>query len=293
MTEKAEQVNPLPPPLNSGYNDLYYCTSYGESHHTLLVSNRPPAQSLNGTACCYDIFRVVPSKEAAITVSDSTQKSDHEHPLTSASDSTGIQMSEAEFLKLSAEQQVQFMNTRFPIRLYFDNDYPDPRSRKPTTESMVDSLCREYIGRKAAYLSAQFNADDQVSIEWFFRDSVQGHLNKLEEFTANLYRHLNQRNQSIVLTVKGTASPLAETRYNLILSERRIASLLNFWRSWNNGALAAYLDKGRLEVRFIPSGEDTKSKVSDQLSDQARSVYSLGAALERRIEIIRIEERKP
>ncbi|MFM9055724.1 MAG: hypothetical protein ACKOQY_03425, partial [Bacteroidota bacterium] len=190
------------------------------------------------------------------------------------------------------EQQLKYLNQSFPIRLYFDNDYPDPRSRKSTTRSQVDTLCRNYLMRQAAYLREQGTPEESTAINLFFRDSVQGHMDKLDSFTRQLLIRLQGSENGLTITVKGTASPLAETRYNLTLSERRINSLLNFWRSWEGSILEPYLSKGRLNIVFIPSGEDASSTVSDRLTEQARSVYSLGAALERRIEIIRIEELK-
>lgn len=92
------------------------------------------------------------------------------------------------------------------------------------------------------------------------------------------------------MTVKGTASPLAESRYNLILSERRINSLKNYWMKWKEGAIFEMIQMGRLMIEFRPAGESgSGNNISDDLRDQRRSVYSLDASLERRIEIVDIE----
>ena len=65
----------LPPPYNSGYNDLYYTRSYGEKHQAFLVSNRPPAAKLNGSSCCYDIFRIQPASPSLDTTTLATNDS--------------------------------------------------------------------------------------------------------------------------------------------------------------------------------------------------------------------------
>ena len=109
----------LPPPYNSGYNDLYYSRSYGEKHQAFLVSNRPPAAKLNGSSCCYDIFRIQPVSPSldttALAINDSV---------------LSIKVSSATFEKLPPEAKISSIKLNFPIRLYFDNDYPDPKSTR-------------------------------------------------------------------------------------------------------------------------------------------------------------------
>ena len=293
FSKAAEKAKLLPIPYNSSYNDLYLTRSFGPQRHTLLVSNRPPAQSLDGSACCYDLFSVTQDTSGTDAASETTtSRTDDSGSISGNRGMIASVISDDDFKALPGEQQLGYMNRSFPIRLYFDNDYPDPRSRKSTTRSQVDTLCRNYLMRKDAYLREQSTREQSTAIDLFFRDSVQGHMDKLDSFTRPLFIRLQDSENRLTITVKGTASPLAETRYNLTLSERRINSLLNFWRSWEGGVLQPFLTNGRLNIVFIPSGEDASSTVSDRLNEQSRSVYSLGAALERRIEIIRIEELK-
>ncbi|MCE2846366.1 MAG: hypothetical protein LW707_04935 [Sphingobacteriales bacterium] len=292
LSKATEKANLLPIPYNSSYNDLYMTRSYGPKRHTLLVSNRPPAQSLDGSACCYDLFSIEADTSVNKALREITLSSNDYADSISGSGLTVSLLSDGDFKALTGNQQLNYLNQTFPIRLYFDNDYPDPRSRKSTTRSQVDTLCRNYLLRKDAYIREQSSHEQSTAIDMFFRDSVKGHMDKLDSFTRQLILRLQGSENRLTITVKGTASPLAETRYNLTLSERRINSLLNFWRSWEGGILEPFLTNGRLNITFIPSGEDATSTVSDRLNEQARSVYSLGAALERRIEIIRIEELK-
>ncbi|MFM7901505.1 MAG: hypothetical protein ACKPAD_05915, partial [Bacteroidota bacterium] len=86
---------------------------------------------------------------------------------------------------------------------------------------------------------------------------------------------------------RGRASPLAETAYNVNLSRRRISSLLNYMRFYNNGALRSYFDSGKLKLTEVPAGESlSKSGVSDNRGDVRNSIYNPAAASERLIELI-------
>jgi hypothetical protein len=100
-----------------------------------------------------------------------------------------------------------------------------------------------------------------------------------------------QKGYRIRLSVRGFASPLAKTEYNVNLTKRRIASLVNHLRVCDNGAFAPYLDGtaingGKLEVVGVPFGEYTADQItSDNPNDLKNSVFSRAAARERKIEI--------
>lgn len=112
----------------------------------------------------------------------------------------------------------------------------------------------------------------------------------LNEFIRLLKIELD-KGYAIEITVKGFASPLAQTDYNVNLTKRRISSLINYLRVAENGEFVKYLDHtaangGALTFVQIPFGEYTASGlVSDNFNDQKNSVYSRKAALERKIEI--------
>ncbi|MBL7924670.1 MAG: PD40 domain-containing protein [Bacteroidia bacterium] len=265
----------LPPPFNSPYNDLYYTRSYGEKHQIFLVSNRPPATSLNGSACCYDIFRMNHKAQdldtGIVAVLDTVLHSPNP---------------EEEFSALPLEKKLESIRMDFPIRLYFDNDYPDPRSRASKTKTQYEQLASQYILRERNYLDQQANDSLKNLISLFFRDSVNGNFLKLEKFSEKLLTCLESGNYRLRITIRGSASPLAESDYNVILSKRRIHSLENYWLTHQGGLLKEAMEGRKLEIVFIPAGETgAKSGISDDLKDQAKSIYSLEAALERRIEV--------
>lgn len=264
----------LPPPINSGYNDLYLNRSYGSQARRYLVSNRPPAATLKGYACCYDIFELKPSEKKVATKD------------TMIALKKTIETPETAFIRLNKTEKLMYLKKSFPIRLYFDNDQPDPRSTLKTTRSTYDELAQSYLAREKDYLSKAGELALKHSLSSFFDDSVLSNLNRLDEFSSLLALTLKDPDTRITLKVEGTASPLADNAYNLTLSARRTASIINYWQNWGNGEIDQALRQERLKVEFVFSGEEKAArKVSDRTDEINRSVFSLDAALERRIEI--------
>jgi hypothetical protein len=278
----------LKKPYNSGYNDLYFSSGYSDPPIRLLVSNRPPAARLNGSSCCYDIFLIRPSTLVADSTLTSTQDSGllagrpaslYDNPPTKEA-----------FSALNDIEQINVLNTILPIRLYFDNDQPDPKTMSAKTEKIYDELTLQYLNREADYVQQQRSPEMSTLISAFFNDSVRSNLSRLETFSNLLEAMLQRYSGRVKITITGTASPLAESRYNVILSNRRIVSLENYWKTRLGGRLKEALDKNTLLLEFIPAGEEkSAANVSDDLRDLSKSVYSREAALERRIELTSID----
>ncbi len=272
-------------PYNSGYNDIYYSEDLRNSRHGFISSNRPGTLELNGSVCCYDIFRFKPTlpeevKITAIEVQNIT-------PVAP--------INEKQNDPLTLEGNLKQL---LPLKLYFDNDYPDPKSVKPTTSAIYQDLYTNYAKKIEDYITGfssdkSRNEDDsRDAIEKFFITELQYNYKQLDKFSAMLETTL--KNGFVVkLTVQGYASPLAETRYNLILSARRISSIINYWSNWQDKKLSQYITTGQLTINEVPSGERDDKDISDKLNDKANSVYNPTAARERRIEVINVTISKP
>jgi hypothetical protein len=194
------------------------------------------------------------------------------------------------FSALNDIEQINVLNTILPIRLYFDNDQPDPKTMSAKTEKIYDELTLQYLNREADYVQQQRSPEMSTLISAFFNDSVRSNLSRLETFSNLLEAMLQRYSGRVKITITGTASPLAESRYNVILSNRRIVSLENYWKTRLGGRLKEALDKNTLLLEFIPAGEEkSAANVSDDLRDLSKSVYSREAALERRIELTSID----
>lgn len=168
-----------------------------------------------------------------------------------------------------------------PIRLFFDNDQPNPRTRQTTTDASFGDAVAAYRTVKPTFV--EMAGDDFVG---FFNDNVQTGFDELNA-TLGKFETLLANGKSIELELKGFASPLAGATYNQSLTERRIASIENYLMNWNNGALKPYIESGTLAIARNPVG-DTKANqaVSDDRKDIKNSVYSIAASFERRVELM-------
>ena len=245
-------------PVNSSQNDTYYFedTLTGDFYFS---SNRDGVAFTKNPNCCNDIFMVKNRNQSNEII--------------------------AKFPDLTT------INNRLPT-LYFHNDEPNPKTTDTTTKLNYLSTYNSYANMQGKYkkeyskgLIGDEAEEAKEDIEDFFIEFVDKGINDLTVFTDLLVEEL-KKGQDLVITVKGFASPLAKSDYNVNLTKRRISSFINYLESYHSGALIPYLKSGQLSIESIPFGEYTASNlVSDNVNDQKNSVYSRKAALERKIEI--------
>lgn len=182
-----------------------------------------------------------------------------------------------------------------PLSLYFDNDRPNPNNWDTITKSFYSTTFKTYFAKKSEFIKInhELQAFDKIpvdtSMEHFFFQKVKYGKERLDSFMIILEKDL-KRGKKYEIFLKGYASPLAKTNYNLNLSNRRIHSVYNEILGYKNGLLKKYIKNGQLKLSQKPFGEsNAPSGISDQKKD-LRSVYSIEASQERRVEIIEIKE---
>ncbi|MBK8518464.1 MAG: hypothetical protein IPL55_19915 [Saprospiraceae bacterium] len=188
-----------------------------------------------------------------------------------------------------------YLHSFVPISLYFDNDYPNPRSKSAFTSASYDKLSNDYLKRQSDYitrytepLSESEKLAATNSIESFFQKDVKMGNEKFKVVLDYLIKVL-ERGDKIELELRGFASPRAKTFYNKILSKRRINSVKNDIMAYNNGALKKFIKSKSLTFKDVSLGESqAKPYVKDDLKDERNSIYNLDAAKERRVEIVKI-----
>ena len=89
--------------------------------------------------------------------------------------------------------------------------------------------------------------------------------------------------------VKGYTSPRAKSDYNIHLGKRRISSVKNHFKTYQNKVFQPFLKSGKLIISERSFGETTaRSDINDDLNNQRLSIFSPEASLERRVEIVEI-----
>ena len=178
-----------------------------------------------------------------------------------------------------------------PLTLYFHNDEPDANSREMTTAKSYGETFLGYYNLQGEYLTASDRVSDADndnfadSISSFFSNRLRFGYEKLQEFSPLLYNYLSS-GYGMELVLRGFASPLAENEYNKILTSRRVSAVINHFYKYQNGLFRDYITKGQLRIRVEPNGEDKVSfNASDDQNNKKKSIYSLRAMNERRVEI--------
>jgi len=269
------KVNNIGTPLNSPANDYYYTHKRG-GKLVYFASNRKGSYFHGGMEnCCSDIYM-------ANRIDNETTIND----LPISIDS------------IQKDTTVVAIKKLLPLSLYFGNDMPDPKTMKTTTKSNYKDLLAAYIQEESNY-SKQYSkglSGDEYNIavdniKSFFENNVDKGFSNLELFASLLKREL-ENGKNVRIKIKGYASPLNSTEYNLALSKRRISSLKNYIMEYNNGYFIPFLKEkeetnASLTIFEDPLGDSqSNGYISDNRNDKRNSIYSPQAALQRKIQII-------
>ena len=252
-------------PINSPANDLYYFSHYDSIY---VSSNKKGGYFSKNPTCCSDIYA--------------------SYPL--------IELIAREEIKdtLVLEEKIE---TLLPVRLYFRNDEPDARTLKTRTQQTYLETYHKYVENYPLYktelikgVSAEQAENDLKDLTEFFGNQVDFGTVMLDSLKHILLREL-KAGSKIEISIKGFASPIAKTAYNVNLTKRRISSLINYFKSVDNGVFLPYLEnkKPNLSFIYLPFGEYAADQsISDDAVVQNESVFSKAAGIERRIQVERI-----
>ena len=257
-------------PFNSNLNDIYFSIN-SKKTEAFLSSNRIGSFFEEKESCCNDIYMVkLPKVEEPPKKVDSTQVF------------------------------VTQMKLLVPLTLYFHNDEPDKKTLAITTPKNYKKTYEDYSAMREMYKKEYSKGakgpdiDRAIGeIDNLFEDSVDAGMQDLDKF-AMLLKKVLADSEKVTITMKGFCSPLASTDYNVNLAKRRISSLRNYFREYENGVFLKYIDnKNPLEGSITFQDEDigelkARPNVSDDYYDTKNSIYNPAAALERKIQIIAI-----
>ena len=275
--------------VNSPADD-YYLMMKRQDSVGYFASNRISGLKKSGNeTCCNDLYkiRVLPPPVEILpidTLEVDTLEADSLPPVA--------------LVEIENPKNLKELQTLLPISLYFHNDRPNPRTTSKTTKLTYVETVEEYVGLRQEYIDAVNNSalDGTAKIELgdalklLFERDLQASISRLNKALDVLLIELAD-SATINLAVKGYASPLADSDYNLNLTFRRIASMENYINQYANSVFKPYLKSGQMTIEKIPYGESQASaSVSDSKDKALESIYGINAIRERRIEILRIEE---
>ena len=259
----------LPAPLNSSYNDLYFTIGTACGCWGFLASNREDSLYETDSSCCNDLYRwrILPEEKEKVNP-----------PVLQPLNPPTPQLSTPPNPPKS-NSQLSTLNSQLSIALFFHNDQPDAGSWSDTTTVSYFQTYNRYMFLRGEYLATADSASRQ-RVEAFF-DEVRHNCDRFEQLMEYMRDDL-EAGRTVEVTMQGYASTPHTGSYNMHLSERRIACVINQLRVWKGGVLAHYLDEGRLQVRVLPFGSQRAAAVEGRVDP----VFSVEMARERRVEII-------
>ncbi len=239
------------------------------------------------------VFNVIPGHSYRITASRDRYYDSFKEFVANDDDGSGMITKE---LFLTRRD----LNLYLPLALYYDNDLPDENSRELTTEKTYTETFDQYILKKFEFideyttgLSGSERDLAESRVEEFFEQDVKEGFDRFTRFLDFITGQL-QDGQSFDLSIRGFASPRADTKYNLALSQRRVVSVQNELRSFRQGVLLPFIENGQLKITELSYGESlAPDNVSDVLYDRRNSIFSPEASRERRSEIVEIKQGSP
>ncbi|HOY41965.1 MAG TPA: PorP/SprF family type IX secretion system membrane protein [Chitinophagales bacterium] len=168
-----------------------------------------------------------------------------------------------------------------PIELYFDNDIP-----KANNAANYGELYDSYKTKVSEFTTKSNESPENVTS---FFTQIDKNYNRIDDIVREL-SSLVDSGYIVTLEFRGYTSPLASEEYNKKLSERRISSIIKLVDD-RLGDNFKVLAKSALA---IPFGETMSPKeISDSGKDRAKSVYSIAASKQRKVEIVGIRIEKP
>ena len=262
--------------LNSSYDDTYPFVHSSELLY--YSSNRPGGRYLDPDSknCCPDIFkaRLVPPPE----------------PVDSVELVADTPVLVPPTPEVPAKPVFRTLEDFLPLTLFYDNDQPDPRTRRTTTKQNYEESYFNYLRREDEYYEQYAeNQEEQDALAAFFEQEVVEGYERLELFSTILLENL-EAEQTVEIFLKGYTSPRAQGDYNLLLGKRRVSAVRNHFQTWRSGVLIDYIENGQLIISEVSFGE-TKAAASarDERAGERLSIYSPEAARERRVEIVEIK----
>ncbi len=191
--------------------------------------------------------------------------------------------------------------TEAPVALYFDNN--EPKWTNPMdvqTKVTYEQTYQNYLARKdfiiekfTEGLPAEEAETAKYQMASFFENEVQTNHDRLDRLCTQLTTYL-QKGYQLEVQAVGEASPLASTDYNQRLIERRISTVVNQLKSWQNGTLSPYFANGQLLVSSkVKLMESQGEKVQVKLTDRRQAEFSPEAAMMRKVVIESVKRQKP
>lgn len=171
---------------------------------------------------------------------------------------------------------------KLAINLFFDNAKPGPNPQITTSESYLN-LYNTYIQQEEKFLG--FSGQIMRS---FFQNTVKRGYDSLELVLPGIVKDL-EKGMYVKVYMAGFASPLGNADYNKKLGYRRMESVINYFKQFENGVMKKYISSGHLTFDKDAVGEDQSGPdIPTALANVKNEIFGIKPSLDRKVQIYRI-----
>ncbi len=174
------------------------------------------------------------------------------------------------------------LNSYLPLKLYFDNNEPDPTSWSNTTNKNYEQTFLFYHSKKEKFKNQQARkyaaSEREVAldeVDAFFENELKKGFSDLSEFSDALFSYLESGNK-VHIELQTYTTQKAAGNKNSALLKRRVSSIKNHFRNHLSGKLASYIDDGFLTFEIA---------APSILLSSPNGIYSPESSTLRRVEI--------
>ncbi len=167
---------------------------------------------------------------------------------------------EFEGVKESIVNSVELMRAQLPVRIFFDNDQPNPNTNQTTTNRNYEDLLTAYDKKIDQYL----NTISNERVERFYSENIEKGGENLNLFVQEISKVLAEGHQ-VKLVIQGYTSAIGKEEYNQNLSARRIVSVQNYLAGAEEGILQVYVNNGQLKIVTESLGESKTEDIEDAI----------------------------
>ena len=175
------------------------------------------------------------------------------------------------------------------LKLYFDNDVPDPRSTSTTSSVDYDNTFIAYSASQTNYVT-NASENQKQPVQTFFDTEIIPNYNIFLNFLSRI-QEITEQGYPITFTIQGSASSPNSDQYNLNLSARRVDSIIKSIRNYQG--LNQMIDNGMIRINQVAAGDQSVGQTGIECQNTPTTspdnVYSVSAMGCRRVQLTGIQ----
>ena len=160
---------------------------------------------------------------------------------------------------------------------YFDNDQPDPRSRKPSTALSYLETAEQYLSKVNQYVTELASEPEELEKTVRFLTELESTIPFLQKELPENIKTVADAGFKLRFETSGFSNRLSGSQYNFILSKRRISAVENYIHNY-----LPYGSFGDAVFEQTTLGEPISPDIKPETKN---SIYHYDNAIQRKVDL--------